>query len=215
MTVTKRLLWCGAAAGPLYVVVGLAQMLTREGFDMRRHALSVLANGDFGWVQIANFLASGALVIAGAVGVSRFLRGQRAGMWGPLLLAIYGVGLLGAGIFRADPANGFPPGAPAVAGISRSGLLHFIFGGVGFYALIAACFVFARRFASSGRRGWAAYSAVTGVAFFVSFAAIASGSTSPSVMLAFYAAVAWVWCWHAAVHAALAYAVATGGRSGG
>jgi hypothetical protein len=209
MNLTKRLLWCGAAAGPVYVVVGVAQMLTREGFDMRRHALSVLANGDFGWVQVANFLASGALVIGGAVGVRRLLRGQRAGTWGPLLLAIYGAALIGSGIFRADPANGFPPGVPSVVGISRSGLLHFVFGGIGFDALIAACFVFARRFATSGRRGWAVYSVATGVAFFVSFAAIASGSTSEAVMLGFYAAVAWIWCWHTAVYVALGYASAT------
>jgi hypothetical protein len=180
----------------VYVVVGVAQMLTREGFDMRRHALSLLSNGELGWIQIANFLVSGALVIAGAVGVRRLLRGQRVGTWGPLLLAIYGVGLVGAGIFPPDPANGFPPGAPVNDGISRSGLLHFVFGGIGFYALIAACFVFARRFASRGRGGWSAYSAITGVLFFIAFAAIASGSAAPAVLLGFYAAVAWIWCWH-------------------
>jgi hypothetical protein len=49
--------------------------------------------------------------------------------------------LLGAGIFYADPGRGFPVGTEATQGISRSGLLHFVFGGIGFYALIAACFV--------------------------------------------------------------------------
>jgi hypothetical protein len=175
-------------------------MLTREGFDMRRHALSVLSNGEFGWVQVANFVVSGALVIAGSVGIRRLLRGQRAGTWGPLLLTIYGIGVVGAGVFRADPANGFPPGVSATAGISRSGVLHFVFGGIGFYALIAACFVFARRFASQGRSTWSMYSAITGVLFFVAFAAIASGSTAPSVMLGFYAAVAWIWCWHTVLY---------------
>src|SRR5215472_5024527 len=104
MNATNRLLRCGFAAGPMYVTVGVAQMLTRDGFDIRRHALSVLSNGEFGWIQIGNFLVSGALVTAGAVGVRRLLRGQRAGTWGPLLLAMYGAGLVGAGIFRADPA---------------------------------------------------------------------------------------------------------------
>ena len=53
---TETLLRCGIAAGPLYILVGLGQILTREGFDMRRHPLSLLSNGELGWIQIANFL---------------------------------------------------------------------------------------------------------------------------------------------------------------
>ncbi len=193
---TARLLTLGAAAGPWYLAVGLAQVLTREGFDVRRHALSQLSNGDLGWIQIGNFLISGALVIAGAIGARRLLRGTRGGTWGPLLLGIYGVGLLGAGIFIADPGRGFPPGAPESTALSRSGLLHFVFGGGGFYALIAACVVFARRFARQGHRFLAIYSIVTAIGFLASFATIASGSTAAIAMLAFYAAVTWIWIWH-------------------
>jgi len=200
----RRLLACGAAAGPLYVTVGLAQVLTRDGFDVRRHALSLLSNGEFGWIQIANFLVTGLLVLAGAAGVRRALHPGRGGAWGPVLLAVYGVGLVGGGVFVADPGRGFPPGTPDLAtGMSRSGLLHFVFGGIGFYALIAACFVFARRFAGQRRPVWTAYSVFTGVAFFIAFAAIASGSTSVVTMLAFYAAVVWVWIWHTALFADL------------
>jgi hypothetical membrane protein len=197
---SRRLLILGASAGPLYVVLGLVQALLREGFDPRRHALSILANGELGWIQVANFLVSGALVVAGAVGARRALRGQAAGLWGPILLGLYGVGMLGAGIFRADPAQGFPPGAEISNELTRSGLLHFVFGAIAFYALIAACFVFARRFLRTGRRGLALYAIVTGVGFFVSFAAIASGSTSAVTMLAFYVAIAWVWVWHTHLH---------------
>jgi hypothetical protein len=111
--------------------------------------------------------------------------------------------MIGAGLFVADPAPGFPPGAEPLPEMSRDGLLHFVFGGVGFYALIAACFVFARRFARAGRRAWAMFSVVTGVVFFASFAAIASGSTSPAVLLAFYGAVALAWAWHTALLLAL------------
>jgi len=188
-------------AGPLYLIVGLAQALTREGFDMRRHALSLLSNGDLGWIQIGNFLLSGILVIAGAVGLRRRLRGSRGGTWGPRFLIGYGVGLIGAGVFVADPGSGFPPGTPMQSvGMSTSGLLHFVFGGFGFYALIAACFVFALRFKIHKVTSWAAYSVFTGIGFFVSFMTIASGSTSPAVILGFYVAVAWVWLWHTLVY---------------
>jgi hypothetical protein len=201
---TRKLLVAGLIAGPFYVLVGVAQILSRDGFDVRRHALSLLSNGRFGWVQIGNFLVTGSLVLLGAAGMRRWLHPGKGGTWGPLLTGIYGVGLIGAGIFSADPGNGFPPGTPSVAnGISTSGLLHFVFGGIGFYALIAACFVFARRFAAEQRRAWAVYSIFSGVFFFLAFAAIASGSKSSVTILTFYAAVAWIWGWHAALSATL------------
>jgi signal transduction histidine kinase len=61
-------------------------------------------------------------------------------------------------------------------------------------------YVFARRFAAEKQRGWAAVSALIGIAFFVSFAALASGSSSSTTMLAFYTAVTLVWGWHSATH---------------
>ncbi len=198
----SSLLRWGAMAGPLYLLVGLVQVMTRDGFDMRRHALSHLANGDLGWIQIVNFLVAGVLVLLGAVGVRRVLAGSPGGTWGPILLGLYGAGLVGAGVFVADPAPGFPPGTALEPGegMSRSGLLHFVAGGIAFYALIGACFVFARRFARLGERAYAWYSGLTGLAFFASFAAVASGTTSPAVLLTFYGAVAWVWAWHAVTH---------------
>lgn len=193
---TRLLLRLGAAAGVLYIVVGLAQALTRDGFDMRRHALSLLSLGDAGWIQVANFFASGALVLAGALGVRRLLRGRRGGTWGPILLGVWGLGLIGAGVFPPDPAPGFPPGTPAPDGITTRGMLHFVFGALGFYALVAACLVFARRSWALGRRPWAVYSALSGIGFLSVFMGVASGSTAAAAMLAFYAAVGWIWVWH-------------------
>src|SRR5215831_16792598 len=66
-----RLLRWGMMAGPFYLAVGLAQAFTRQGFDFARHPLSVLANGPGGWIQTANFVITGAMVIAAAVGVQR------------------------------------------------------------------------------------------------------------------------------------------------
>ena len=193
---TRALLACGVAAGPLYIIVGVIQLFIRPGFDIRRHALSLLSNGDLGWIQIANFEVSGLLVIAGALGMWRALRGSRGGSWGSLLLGLYGLGLLGAGMFTADPALGFPPGTPADAtAISWHGMLHFMAGGIGFLGLIAACFVFARRFAALKQVGWAIYSVATGVIFFAAFFGIASGSKGAGVSLAFAIAVVIAWVW--------------------
>lgn len=198
---TKILLTCGAVAGPLYLIVGLLQALTRPGFDLRRHDLSLLSNGELGWIHIANLILTGVLVIAGAVGIQRALRSGLGRTWLPLLIGIYGLGLVGAGIFVADPSFGFPPGTPEgpPATISWHGLLHFITGGIGFLALIAACLIMARRFARLGQRGWAAFSAITGVVFLLGFFGIAAGSGNAWTILGFWIAVILAWIWISAV----------------
>ncbi|MDQ6744047.1 MAG: DUF998 domain-containing protein, partial [Candidatus Dormibacteraeota bacterium] len=126
MVLTRALLAAGVIAGPLYIAVGLVQILIRPGFDIRRNELSLMSNGDLGWIQIGNFVVTGLLSIACALGVRRVLRGSRGGTWGPLLVAVYGAGLIAAGAFVADPMNGFPPGAPAgsPSAVSWHGLLH-------------------------------------------------------------------------------------------
>jgi hypothetical protein len=162
---TKALLTCGVVGWPLYLIVGFAQALTRDGFDLERHPFSFLSLGDLGWVQVANFVVTGLLFLAAAVGMRRVLRGSRGGTWGPLLFATFGIGLIMGGVFVADPAFGFPPGAPEGQPevLSWHGVLHGVAFGVGALSLVAACFVFARRFASIRQRGWATYSAVNGV----------------------------------------------------
>lgn len=206
----RALLACGVAAGPLYLVVGLTQAFTRDGFDLRRHALSLLSNGDLGWIQIGNFLVSGLLVLACAVGLRRALRSGRGRTWGPRLVGCYGVGLVAAAVFRADPALGFPVGTPADANaVSWHGLLHFVSATFGFLALIAACLVFARRFRAGGQRGWAAYCVATGMLFLAAFLGIASGTGRAWINIAFCVAVVIVWAWISVLAARLMTAPAT------
>jgi hypothetical protein len=205
-TLTRALLAGGALAGPFYLVVGLVQAFTRPGFDITRHDLSVLSNGALGWIQIANFLITGVLVVAGAAGIRRTLRSGPARMWGPLLIAVYGAGLIGAGFFTADPVAGFPPGTPASAvAVSWHGLLHLVCAAVGFLALISACALFARRFAWLGERVWAAFSAAAGAAFLAGFLALVfvqgdtPGTSGGAAILGFWVALALVWSWLSAL----------------
>ena len=81
---------------------------------------------------------------------------------GPILLGIYGVTFIGAGIFVTDPVLGYPPGASSAPTVHGS--IHTLFGQLQFISLSAACFVLARRAAADrARRGWAWYSAATGL----------------------------------------------------
>jgi len=80
------------------VVSALAQAATRPGYDLTRHPVSVLSNGDLGWIQIGTFIATGVLTLGYAVAARRVLRGGRAGTWAALLLAVQGAGMVVAGV---------------------------------------------------------------------------------------------------------------------
>ena len=131
----KFLLACGVAAGPFYLVVALTLALLSEGFDFGRHPLSVLAAGPFGWIQTANFAITGLLVIAASIGIRSVLgRTARSATW---LLCGYGVAMIAAAVFTADPVDGYPPGTPLgpPTSISVTGLLHFMAGAFAFLCL--------------------------------------------------------------------------------
>lgn len=162
---TRVMLFSGVALAPLFYILAVGQILTRPGFDIRRHIISMLSLGDQGWIQIANFVITGVLAVTCALGVRRVLGHSRGGTWGPLLIGAYGIGMIMAGIFPTDPALGFPPGAPAgtPATMSLHATIHTIAFFVAFLSLVAASFVFSRRFFSLRRRGWGIYCAATGV----------------------------------------------------
>lgn len=161
---------------------------------------SLLANGDHGWLQVTNFVLTGLMLVAFAVGLGRALDGGVAGRWEPRLAVVFGLSLVASGIFRADPAMGFPAGTPeGVAEVTTHGIVHFGAAGVGFTAIAAACFVLARRFSADGERVMSRFSRITGVAFFGGFLCVASGGGSVVANLLFTVAVVLVFTWIAAV----------------
>ncbi len=193
------LLACGVAAGPLFLGSTLTQAATREGFDMRRHAASLLSNGDLGWIQTLTFLVTGVAVTAAALGLGRALQGSpRASVWGPRLLVVYGVSFIAAAAFPADPMQGFPLGTPDGPGpLTTTGIGHMISGLAGFIAVIIAAGLFARSQLRAGSRGRALWSAVTSGGFGLALVGIMSGSGSASagVTLGFWAAIAGSLAW--------------------
>ena len=96
---------CGTLAGPLFITVVVAQALTRTGFDLTRDAASLLDDGSWGWVQAANFIVTGLLLIAAAAGLRHTLRTGPGHKWIPRLLAIAGV-LCAVGVFTAGAPHG-------------------------------------------------------------------------------------------------------------
>lgn len=199
--VTKTLLMAGILAGPIYVGTGIIEGMTRRGFSFLHHDLSILANGDLGWIHSTMLVGTGLLTILGAIGMRKVLRSKKGGTWGPLLLGQYGLGLIGAGFFKADPAYGFPPGTPQnYHAVSTAGLMHLICGSIAFLGLIIACFVIARYFRSKGKSQFANFSVFTGIFYLIAFIGIAMGSQKggiieTTVILGFSAAVILGWTW--------------------
>src|SRR5256884_9214148 len=137
LSLTRVLLLCRAIAGPFFILTVLIQDYPRPAFDPRLQPLSLLSLGEWGWVQIANFVLAGALNLLYAGGLWRRLHPGRAGTWGPLLIGAYRLGLIAVGVFRTDPADGLPPGAIAPTQPSWHGVLHAL-GGLFIFVVLAA-----------------------------------------------------------------------------
>ncbi|MFD0415976.1 DUF998 domain-containing protein [Streptomyces sp. NPDC127108] len=182
----RALLTAGAVATPLWTVAAVTQALTRDAFDLTRHPFSMLANGSLGWIQITNFLLVGALFIAAAAGLRRALHGATGGTWVPRLVRVVGVGMLAAGVFVADPGDGFPAGTPAGRPQSMSwhGALHLVAGSVTFFALIAACLVLGRHFSRAADRRSALACRAAAVAVVLGNGWAMSGGPAGSLTLA-------------------------------
>ncbi|WP_433727270.1 DUF998 domain-containing protein [Actinoplanes sp. CA-051413] len=167
----RFLLLCGLLAGPLFVGSFLLEGAFRDGYDPLRHPVSSLSLGPGGWVQIVAFLSAGVLTLVFAVGLRRSLRPGPGSAAGPLLIAVWGVGLLGAGVFVTDPVSGYPAGTPATPDVpSRHGLLHDLaFSLPGFVCFAAAMLVFAYAFTRRRALGWAVYSGLSATAFLILF----------------------------------------------
>jgi hypothetical membrane protein len=168
-SVRTVLLGCGAAGPPLFVAAFLVQGALRPDYSALRHPVSSLALGDLGWGQAANFIVTGTLLLAFAIGLRPALGRYGGGIWAPLLIGLVAVGLVGAGIFTADPVNGYPPGTPDTPVYTAEGALHDAFSIPVFVALPAACCVVGYRLARAGHRWWAAYSAGTAAVFLPGF----------------------------------------------
>ena len=146
---STRWLLAGGVIGPvLLVVLFLIEGAIRPDYDPKRVFVSQLSLGEGGWLQIANFVVSGLLIVAFAFGLRRAVSSGRASRWGPILVGLVGLGLIVSGAFVTDPALGYPPGTPP--GLSQHpswhGSIHLLGALLVFAGLPIASFVFARRF---------------------------------------------------------------------
>jgi hypothetical protein len=155
---THYLLACGLAP-LLFVAVVLVEGAIRPGYDPIHHFGSQLSLGDRGWIQITNFVLTGLLVLAFAVGLRRVLPPGRGAAAGPLLTAVFGLSLLLAGVFVVDPFLGYPPGATSPATPTLHDTVHGLAGTAACWSAGAAAVILGRRLDRGGPWWWHALAA--------------------------------------------------------
>ena len=156
MSVVQRvLLACGVVGPVLFNVVYTIEGITRPGYNSLIVPISSLENGQFGWMQSANFIVFGLLIGCFAIGLRQTLtkvKGISAVLM-PLFEGFVALGLIGDGIFTQDP-------------------LHTSFDVFTFTSALIVTLLFARYVARDTRwRGWTIYSIATAILSIVFLAA--------------------------------------------
>ncbi|HEY6539350.1 MAG TPA: DUF998 domain-containing protein [Ktedonobacteraceae bacterium] len=169
---TRFLIACGAVGPILFILVFLVEGATRPSYSAWHNFVSDLGESSQGWMQIANFLICGVLVLCFALGLRQVFRSGKGSVWGPLLLGVFGLSLLTAGLFVTDPSLGYYPAGTSSSTQTLHGTIHGVNAPLAFGSLAIAIFVLTRRFASDRAwRGWAFYSLVAGITFVGTFIA--------------------------------------------
>lgn len=193
---TTVLLWCGIVGAPAFVLVFVVDGATRPGYDWRRHAVSALALGPRGWLQTANFVGCGLLVVAAAAGVR--LATDATAL--PVAVAVFGVALVFSGVFPMDAMRAYPPGTPDAdpAEFTTRHRLHDQAGLVVFASMPIMAIAAALTLPSTA---WTVYSVATAVATAALTMAFGAAweADRPLTGLAQRAAIVVGWSWLAAL----------------
>lgn len=112
--------WAGIIGPVLFTIAFLAQEQFHRGdYSPVAEPVSALAAMPHGWIQGVNFVVFGVLTIVFAAGLHWGLRPSKAGVLGPALFLVSGIGLLlGAAFPLAKDAQGvtYDPGGHGIAG---------------------------------------------------------------------------------------------------
>ena len=187
----RKLLSAGALGGLLFCGVAIYGILTRPAFDLQRHAVSNLSLGEGGWTMVAAFIGSGALVLLCAVRMAHVLADGRGRRALPILVGLYGLGLIIAGIFPPPVCCGFPAGTPQDLQpvMTTSAIFHSVEFMVAFSSLIIAAFVAAARLSG----GWSKLSLVAGIAMPLFVGLGMGGVIAPGIAFFTAAIIGWAW----------------------
>lgn len=166
MTADSKALWvagAGIVATAGFAASAFIQSLLRSDHELLADPISALAAGPYGWVQNVTFAVAGVLLVVFAAGIHVAVLPGRTGILGPLFIALFGMGMLGATTFPAADATGPFDAEQVPAAHTVSAVVAFLSAGLG--ALLLSW-----RLAADERwRGLAGYSRAVGIAIIVLF----------------------------------------------
>lgn len=128
-----------------FVAVFTIEGWLRPGYGPARMYVSELALGGRGWIQNANFIVFGLLLLVFTRRVAVEFAGEKASRWSISLLATTAVCYLAFGFFVMDAVS-----TPRDE-LTFSGILHALLGEVVLVCMPLSCFVFWRRFQRQAR----------------------------------------------------------------
>lgn len=153
---TRSFAVCGLLAPLGFAAVVVVLGALRPGYSHAESVVSMLGaeGAPHAAVQRLNFVVSGLLLAAFAVGLHRGVADEQRSPWGPALLALAGLGWAGAGVFQiaTDPSG-------AANWAAQTSLLHELAAGVFFYGAVAGLYLLSRRLRDAPR--WEGYGRYT------------------------------------------------------
>jgi hypothetical protein len=133
---TKGLLTCGIIGVFLFIIMFPIQGQLRVAYSPIKFPISSLSIGEFGWIQISNFIIAGSLIFLSSIGFRQATPLLKNSLLTSILIGAVGLGLVGAGIFSTDPLYGYPTTEPLkIVSFTIHGQLHHVLS-------ISAFFVF-------------------------------------------------------------------------
>ncbi len=132
--------WAGIIGPALFVAIFTIEGWLRPGYGPLSTYVSALSLGPRGWIQIANFIILGVLMLVFTRGIAAEFQNGKASRGGPILLAIIAILFIVSGPLVMDPT-----GTP-LNQVTIHGTIHGLAGGIIFILMPISCFVFLRRF---------------------------------------------------------------------
>jgi hypothetical protein len=142
ITTSQRRLaaWAGMLAPVLFVAVFTLEGWLRPGYDPITTYVSALSLGPRGWVQIANFIVLGLLMLIFTRAVAAEFQTGKASRWGLIFLTVIAFLFIVSGPLVMDPTG------TLLSQVTVHGTIHGLAGGIIFLLMPVSCFVYLRRF---------------------------------------------------------------------
>jgi len=153
----RLLALCGIAAPVLMLALWTVASLMRPGYDQVTQYGSELGTGPNSIIMNTNFVGTGLLITAFAVGLFKNIQGGRWTQMGSILLLVFGAGEVAGGLFPCDP------GCP-IAAQSITQLAHNIDAVIAFSAIALAPFLISLGLNRDDHwKSYRSYSLITGL----------------------------------------------------